>query len=192
MSTKKDSTTTNVEEIASAHSDDISTGKTRKRHAHLTMLLDPGASGYQLIYQILDKANQEGITASTLCRKYLNISPGYWTMLRDGTARPESLSTDVIKSIAQFLNITPFAIRLLANQITPDEFYQQDKIQHEIDNAIAFIRRDADWGPILPLDAEHNASKDWKLFAILSFQKATGKKLLTDGVDYGSLINQDK
>lgn len=165
-----------------------------KRTAHLTMQITPQDPGYKLIYAILAEINRRGITsAAEACEKHLRITPGYFSLLKGGKASPSGITRANQEAFAEFLNITPMAVMMLADAVPASHFYpvkggSREALEKQFDAALNFIlNSDEAWAAMMPAEL-FDAKLDMKIFAVRAYEQANNKTLVNSGLDHGKLI----
>lgn len=145
--------------------------------------------GYLLVRKLFQKAGQLGMSQEDLGAE-LGLSAGYISHIRMGRAEPTGFNRHTLERIASFLEIPVIAAMMLAEQVRPEDFAPPDKaIEQEIIRCLEFMEKDASWMGFLPKSVFHQPL-DMQLFAIWSYEQATGTTILSNMVDLDRLINE--
>lgn len=126
----------------------------------------------------------------------LDMHKGELSRLRVGHIDISRLSRERIEKIANFLGVPPLAAMILAETVSPTDFYMQEgkeigSVQSRIERAVRFIMSDPEWSAMIPKDAlDSETGDDWRLFLVWCYEKATGLVLIDGSVDYIELLKQ--
>lgn len=155
-----------------------------------TMKVGPDIPGYKLIWMINQAAAAEGLNQQDLS-KILGMATSSVSYILTARKDIRKLDKSVFNKIAKWLDLPVLSVLMLAEQITPEDFYSDKTSMDEaINRATKLILSDPDWGAYAPRELLNSDSKDLKIFLIWCYEKATNTKLLPGAVDYLDLIKQ--
>lgn len=155
-----------------------------------TMKVGPDVPGYKLIWMINQAATAQQLTQQELSEIFGMAASTVSYLL---TARKDirKLDKSVFIKIAKWLELPVLSVLMLAEQITPEDFYSDKTSMDEaINRATKLILSDPDWGAYAPRELLTSDSKDLKIFLIWCYEKATSTKLLPGAIDYLDLIKE--
>ncbi|WP_018234142.1 helix-turn-helix domain-containing protein [Thioalkalivibrio thiocyanodenitrificans] len=174
--------------------DKVATTKGQKleRVAWTTMSdVDIKRTGATLLAMLFQKANERGLSLRELADE-LNVTYGYLSQLRTGIRQITAISDEFATSCAAFLGMPRISILLAAGRVTTADFTESPQtFETHLENALRFIQRDPDWGPMLPPEI-FSASLAMKQFVVFAFEKATGRTLVDIRVEVESLLQWAK
>jgi hypothetical protein len=103
--------------------------------------------------------------------------------LKSGIRSTHHISRDFSASCARFLKVPRVSILIASGQLSVEDYYPSNEcLEAEIDHAINLIRQDPDLSPWFPLSILR-ADYDVKQFAVIAYEQATSKILLSTRVD---------
>lgn len=150
--------------------------------------LPPETPGYKLLWLVNQQVSSQSISLAQLA-DLTGISVSTISQLQRGMRTTTSLGSKSIRGLSTWLELPVLAVMMLAEQITPEDFYTEKQInQISIERAIAFILGDPDWGTYAPKSLLDSDNRETQLFVIWCYEEATGTKLLSSNIDYHSLI----
>ena len=144
--------------------------------------------GYKLIWLIRQTIAERNITLATLS-EITGISSATLSHIQTGRRATTGLEKSSIKALAEWLGIPILSAMLLAEQITPEDFYTTESMEDgSLSRAVRYVLSDPDWGAHAPREILNSDSKEVQMYLVWCYEQATKTKLLAGGVDYLSLI----
>lgn len=109
----------------------------------------------------------------------LGVTYGYLIQLKKGIRDTPRISNEVVEAAARYLLCPPILVKMAAGQVTAQDFYTpRDRMEEEVDAAIAHIAGDPNYLFLLPAGVE-SLPQEVKASLVMLYQDATGKDLLT-------------
>jgi len=147
--------------------------------------------GALLLYLLFNKANEVGLNLTELAQE-LGVTYGYLSQLRKGMRQTRNVSDEFSQNCATFLGLPRIAILLASGRVQFEDFFEDPAMVRDyVSNAMAIIRKDPDYGPLLPGEIETTSYENQRLIALL-YQQATGIQILPEAVDQDAMISQLK
>lgn len=149
----------------------------------------PEVPGYKLLQKIFEVGASRGKQMREMADE-MGISLSTLSHLRTGRRLATQLEREIIMRMAEWLELPPLAVMMLAEQVTLKHFYSQtDELTEDIERALSFIRKDSEWGGLMPRQVDA-WDAEAKLWVIWCYERATQTKLIGGGVDYIDLLEQ--
>lgn len=171
----------------------MSTNTNQSRRRPSIVEIEPDVPGYRLLVLLFRTAAERNMLAKDVAES-LGVTPGYLTHLRNGTQPMRNVSRDVLERICSFVGVPVVAGMMLADQLAAKDYYLSDaqQLEEEANNAIAYIQRDVDWGGFLPVEVAEGGSLALRLFVILAYERATGRRLVNGKLNLPKLVEELK
>lgn len=149
--------------------------------------IGPNTAGYKLLWMIRQKLAENEMTLVNLSDE-TGISRTTLSHIMTGRRHATGLERESIIAIAKWLKIPTLAAMLLAEQITPTDFYDESLTKAAIARSVRYILSDPDWGSYAPPEILDNTNPQLQMYLIWCYEQATKTKLLSGSVDFLSLI----
>lgn len=151
-----------------------------------TANLDPDelkTEGGVLLAMLIARANELGQTLKEMASE-LGVTYGYIFQLRTGDRLMENISNRFADQCALYLNVPRMAVLRAAGRVRQEDiFTSSPNLFMEVPAAIDFIRKDPEFGTMLPPSFLSMPPRE-QLFIVLLYERATGRKLLSaDRID---------
>jgi transcriptional regulator with XRE-family HTH domain len=132
-----------------------------------------------LLGMLTQRANELGHQLADMAEE-LGVTYGYISQLRNGQRGVTTIREKFVDACARYLGVSPLTVLLAAGKIRPTDIYEdQHEVMQSVPNAVQFIKRDAEWGPVMPAEV---ASLDIKTqFFIVKLYEAATKRTLLPG-----------
>jgi hypothetical protein len=142
-------------------------------------VLSLGKPGALLMRLILEEGGRRGLRKEALARESLAIARSYFLDLCSGRKDVPGLGPEAIAQAGRFLHRAPIEIRLLAGQLTPQDFYAggPETFQDALQSALHTILSDPEYAPFTP-PSILRAEADFQSFVVHLYERATGKPLI--------------
>ena len=135
--------------------------------------------GARLMQMLLTKANEQGLQLRELATR-LDVTPGYLHQLRTGLKPIAGISRQLIDNIRIYLDIPRVSVLLAAGIVRVEDFYDDAGVLSVyLRQGIDFIRRDPQWGALVPVDFV-DPKEDLLKFIIKLYESATDRKILPE------------
>lgn len=154
------------------------------------MKVGPDTPGYKLIWMINQAAAAQNLTQHDLS-DLLGMAPSSISYILTARRDIRKIDKAVFINIAKWLELPVLSVMMLAEQITPDDFYtEKASMDNAITRATQLILSDPDWGAYAPRELLDSDNRELKIFLIWCYEKATNTKLLPGAIDYLDLMKQ--
>ena len=108
----------------------------------------------------------------------LGVTYGYLAQLRSGIREVANISDDFAYACSLYLKAPRITVLKAAGRITIEDYIDPSAGTGLIDRALETMRADPDWGGFLPQDI-FEGSYAVKRYVVMLYERATGKKLMT-------------
>lgn len=148
--------------------------------------VSPSTVGYKLIWLIRQKCKRESITQYDLA-EIIGVSASHISNIFTARKDMRTFDRDTFKKIAAWLELPVLSVMMLAELVTPEDFYLEDAKSASIQRAINLILNDPEWGAFAPKEIL-TADLSIQLYIIWCYEQATKTKLISGAVDYLDLM----
>lgn len=144
--------------------------------------------GARLLEMLFDEANRNNMGMEQLADAIGTSRPNLYSLRQKRRSVP-NMNREYKEACARFLGIPYVSVLIAAEVIKPEDFLVPlDDDDRAIDAALDFIRRDPVHGDKVPVEIA-DADKALKLFVIECYEKAEGKRLLTNRVQISAELS---
>jgi len=133
--------------------------------------------GAVLLSMLIQRANDKGLQMNQVAKE-IGVTPGYLGQLRSGLRSTPDASKAFLAGCARFLGIPTVQCALAAAKFTCEDFYASRETMETVDAALKFVQTDSVVGGLMPTST-FVAAPEVRLFIVLLFETATGKRLLS-------------
>ena len=133
--------------------------------------------GGTLLGMLTQRANELGHNLA-LMADALGCTYGYISQLRTGARRVTTIRDSFVDACANYLGVPRMTVLLASGKVQPTDIYEDPhEVMQSVPNALQFMKSDAQWGPLMPVDV---MSYDLKaqFFIVKLYEAATDRKLL--------------
>lgn len=126
-----------------------------------------------LVAAILTAAEHKGHCLD-IAELHLGAPIGYLSELMDGVRKPENISQTFAEEAAEYLGISPLAVKLLAGQIKARDFMLPSQSDKALDEELKAQAADASIGSLMPAQLL-DCDPDVKSYVLLLLYNAKGQ-----------------
>lgn len=120
----------------------------------------------------------------------LGFSYPYINLLMSGTRKVTQASDEFIHACALYLKIPRLTAMMLAGRVTPSDVFELGRFNARmLEPAMSYIAADPEWSGLLTAQLR-SASAQSKYCVIRLYERATGRKLLADALDIGTVAKE--
>lgn len=164
---------------------------TQSRRRTSIVEVEPDVPGYRLLVLLFRTAADRNMLSREVAEA-IRVTPGYLTHLRNGTQPMTNVSRDVIERISNFVGVPVVMAMMLADQLSAKDYYLTDiqRLEEEVSNAIELIKRDSEWGGLMPVEVSEGGSLALRQFIVLCYERATGRRLVQGKINLPALVEE--
>ena len=133
--------------------------------------------GAELLAALFQRANEDGLQLKELAVA-VGVTYGYLHQLKTGLRETRHASDEFLCACAMYLNKPKAFVQALAGKVSLSDFFQPATLEAEVEDALLLMYKDGVWGGYMPLTLKQLSAKE-KLFIVMLYEAATGKKLIT-------------
>lgn len=138
--------------------------------------------GGMLMAALLRCAQEKGLSLMDMAKE-LCITYGYINSLRNGVRQINQIGDDFALTCARFLGVPRLTVLMLAGRISSADLFEHESFRIlEISRAMAYIRDDPEWGPMVTPEL-FGMAPDSQFGLVKMYEKATGKVLLSSALN---------
>lgn len=139
----------------------------------------PSTPGYKLVSLIMHTMMERRTTMQELADA-VGMSQSSLSFLKTGRRLASGLEKSSIEGLARWLGLPVLSVMMLAEQVSPSDFYTEKSIlSGEIARAVKYILDDPEWGSFAPREIIDSSNIDLQLYIIWCYEQATKKTLVS-------------